>query len=112
MNAKKLRVYISGPISGYEDLNRPAFERAKKNLIDYGFEPVSPLDQVKPGDPEKKYLEYMVDALHLLDSCDAICMIGDWPESYGALMEYLFAAREDKQRVYLEDGTMETFKLR
>ena len=91
---------------------RPAFEKAKQNLTNYGFEPVSPLDNVKSGDPEKKYLDYMVDALHLLDSCDAICMIGDWPESYGALMEYLFAARENKQRVYLEDGTMETFKLR
>lgn len=100
MSAKKTRVYISGPISGYADLNRPAFEEAKSFLEKIGYDAVSPLDSVKDDSPQKSYVEYMVDGLRLLDGCDAIFMLSGWRFSPGARMELLFAVREKKEILY------------
>lgn len=95
MEKRKIKVYISGPVSGMPYLNRYAFDAMKRLLTNAGFEPVSPLDGVDPKE-EKPYVEYMVDALKLLDKCDAIIFLPYWKGSYGARMEYLFARREQK----------------
>ena len=41
-----MRIYISGPITGREDLNRAEFERARALLKCAGHDPLCPLDIV------------------------------------------------------------------
>ena len=36
------KVYICGPITGYSNLNREAFDAAEKILLEKGFDPVNP----------------------------------------------------------------------
>lgn len=96
METRKIKVYISGPISGMNNWSRPAFDAMKQQLSNAGFDPVSPLDGVDPKEEEKPYVEYMVAGLKLLDKCDAIIFLPYWKGSYGARMEYLFARREQK----------------
>ncbi len=96
MKTRKIKVYISGPISGMPDWNRPAFDRMKRHLLEAGLEPVSPLDGIPSTEKEKPYVEYMTRALQLLDTCDAIVQLSGWDYSYGAQIEKLFAVRERK----------------
>lgn len=103
METRKIKVYISGPISGMTNWNRPAFDAMKERLTKAGFEPISPLDGVDPKEEEKPYVEYMVAALKLLDKCDAIIGLPGWTKSYGAYIERIFAMRERKE-VLVDDG--------
>ena len=97
-----MRVYIAGPVAGYADNNRPAFQEAKAYLMDRGHVPISPLDvpmiehpgrECPPGpaagqDPDHSAACFMrADVLALLE-CDAIYLLEGWPYSLGARTEF------------------------
>lgn len=91
------RVYIAGPMTGYEEFNHPAFHEAEEYIRDVSrrhpdrdFEPVNP---VEPGDldedgnatkPKEEYLKR--DIRRLLD-CDMIALLNGWKDSSGARAE-------------------------
>lgn len=81
------RVYISGPMTGKKDFNRPAFEAASKLVAASGFTPVLPVDFVDG----KTYEQYLRDDLRLLLECDYIYMLDGWQESKGAKLEHMVA---------------------
>lgn len=83
------RVYIAGPMTGYEDFNRPAFAEAAARLRSLGHVVVSPgeLDEAghTPGDwPWKAYMRR--DIVELM-GCDTIALLPGWAQSKGARLE-------------------------
>jgi len=82
--------YLSGPMSGYEDYNFPAFNKAAKELREQGeavFNPAESFDGEKGHDWET-YLRY--DTMAVAQS-KKILMLPGWRESRGACFEYLIA---------------------
>lgn len=82
-----MKVYISGPMTGYENYNREAFFEAAKKLEALGWEPVH-----TAGLPDGlTYREYLQKSMEAIAGCDAICLLPGWSTSKGALMEYGYA---------------------
>jgi len=94
-----MKVYIAGPIAGYEDLNRKQFESAVKILTELGHKPVNPHD-VPPldhgdapckGEPTQNnghsYGCYMIPDLQALLTCDGYTLLPGWEKSKGAVVE-------------------------
>lgn len=86
----KIRVYISGPISGIKDGNRPAFYRAAERLTDMGYMPINP-HEIPPPACGTSWEDYMrADIAELLE-CDAIHLLPGWESSRGAWLEHVIA---------------------
>lgn len=83
---KKKRVYISGPISGY-DLNerREEFSSVKDLLIIMDYEPVNPMENGLPADATTH--QHMRRDIELLMTCDMIYMMKGWTHSKGCMVE-------------------------
>jgi hypothetical protein len=88
---EKIKVYISGPISGIADY-RANFADAEQELTGLGYEVVNP---VTVGDAlmlrlkrEPTYDEYMADDLEELAKCDNILLLDGWENSKGARIEW------------------------
>ena len=79
-------LYIAGPMTGYPDLNYPAFYEAEKLLQSFGYETLNPADNVPEG--EKTWLAFMRMSLVQLSKADGIAQLPDWAKSKGARLEY------------------------
>lgn len=80
----KKKVYISGPMTNYQDFNKSAFETAEKALINAGYEPVNP--HKLNTNHENYKLSLAIDFQHLIQ-CDFIYMLDGWERSTGASWE-------------------------
>lgn len=80
-----MKIYVSGPMTGIEDFNRPAFFFAENSLLEEGHQVVNPA-KVNLG-PGAKWEDYMrVDLAGMLD-CEGIYMLKGWEASKGANLE-------------------------
>lgn len=79
------RIYISGPITGVPDLNRPAFDRAEASLRAAGYMPVSPF--TNGVDPDADWLTHMRADIKMLVDCDGLATLYGWEASRGARCE-------------------------
>ena len=94
-----MRLYISGPMTGLPDFNRPAFRAAQRELeslnpiIDVIVE--NPCDNPAPpaghGDEGNDWRWYMGHALEQLLKCDGVALLGSWSNSPGACAEHAVA---------------------
>lgn len=83
------RIYVAGPMTGYEDYNLPAFSEAAEKLRAAGFDAVNPGERgVIDG---YEWVDYMRDGIRLLLTCDAIALLPGWFDSKGAALEYVIA---------------------
>ena len=90
-----MRVYISGPITGYSDYEIK-FEARSKQLIKMGYTVCNPAELGKSlrkeaeslNKPEPVYEEYMQKCLEKLLDCDGISMLDGWENSHGARVEH------------------------
>lgn len=82
-----MKVYIAGPMTGYENYNREAFFEAAKELESLGWEPVHTAGLLNG----LTYEEYLTESLGAIKGCNVICLLEGWEESKGALMEYGYA---------------------
>lgn len=97
----KLKIYISGRITGLEyDEAFYNFKVIERRIIKAGFEPVNPMKLVK-YDPEKTWWDYMLEDIKLLSGCQAIYMQNNWIFSKGATIEYCIA-KETGLIIYAE----------
>ena len=90
----KMRIYISGGISGVENY-KEKFNAAQKELKEQGHEVINPsaFDELLPN---LTYEEFMKFDIFLLNMCDAIYMLKGWEKSRGANREYGYALASDK----------------
>lgn len=87
---RKIKVYISGPITGKPNLNREAFKKAEAQLLEKGYTVINPLRRVKVSD-KKTWEDYMKTDICLLTKCNAIYLLKDFEYSRGARLEYKIA---------------------
>lgn len=80
-----MTVYISGPMTGFTDLNFPAFTAAAIILRDAGFDVINPAELEE--NIGSSWVECMrVDIAALMD-CDRVLMLPGWMDSRGARLE-------------------------
>jgi len=94
----EVKVYIAGPMRGYEDYNFPAFYEMEDHLWKLGYFPVNPARMDKEeGDPSATGGEalplkhYLTRDLPALLSCDMVVVLDGWEDSQGALAEVAVA---------------------
>lgn len=92
-----MRVYVSGPMSGYPDFNYPAFEEAADRLRALGHEPVSP-HTIGQHDGWT-WDDYMREAIAMQATCRGVYLLPGWRNSRGATVEY-YVAQALGQRVW------------
>ena len=86
----KIRVYISGPITGTKDYAM-RFAEAEAKLEKMGFSVFNPA-RVNAEHPESLgHEEYMEISMARLGMCDGIYMLNGWRDSRGACREYGYA---------------------
>lgn len=80
-------IYISGPMTGLPNFNRPAFFKAEKLLKAAGFVVLNPA--VNPDG--LSYAEYIRIDMAMLDACSFIYMLTGHENSKGARIELAYA---------------------
>lgn len=83
----KKKVFISGPMSGYDNFNREAFMEAEKKLKEAGYSVFNPA-WLLGLDSEWDTASIMAIDMAALSRCDAIYQLDGWRESKGAKAEY------------------------
>lgn len=102
-----MAIYIAGPMSGYEELNFPAFRSAAKRLRDAGFKVISP-HEINP-DLNADWLECMQVDMEAVKSCTGIYFLKGWKESPGANIEYWTAKKYGLNMIYEEESHSECY---
>lgn len=93
-----MKIYIAGAITGDPEY-REKFRRAEEAVRAEGHVAVNPAvlpEGLEPGD-------YMRICTAMLDSCDAIALLRDWPHSKGACIEITYAQYVGKKLMRLWD---------
>lgn len=80
-----LRIYVAGPMTGYPDLNFPAFHAEAARLRALGHQVVNPAEINL--DPAASWNDCMRADITQLVTCDTICMLPNWTRSPGATLE-------------------------
>ncbi|MGC8116000.1 DUF4406 domain-containing protein [Metapseudomonas otitidis] len=78
------RIYLSGPMTGLPDENRPAFNAEAARLRALGYQVENPAELNPPGTP--RHICMKVDIQALL-GCDTIALLPGWIDSAGATLE-------------------------
>ena len=90
-----MKFYLTGPITGYENGNKVAFETAAKNLRSRGYEVISPLELNTPEE-EKEALEKHYGEMYwkllardmvVISTVNGIIFLPGWEDSKGARLE-------------------------
>lgn len=84
-----MKVYISGPITGYEDGNVKAFQEAEDYLLYLGYDPVNP--HKLEHNHGKTWREYMNVDIKALVDCEAVFTLKGCTKSRGAKVEIIIA---------------------
>ena len=85
------KAYIAGPMSGYEEFNFPAFNRAEELLREsYGYKHVINPAKLHPT-TDLPWVEFLKLDLRELITCDAVFLLKGWEKSRGATLEAFVA---------------------
>lgn len=90
--ARAVRLYVIGPVSGHEGDNREAFEEARRQLEDAGFDATIPHDIVPQGTEWRIAMQMSIRAMLSLDGggtpiCDGVAELPGVFGSKGARCE-------------------------
>lgn len=89
--ARVNRVYLAGPMTGFENFNFPAFNRMAADLRDRGYVVENPAEHgVVDG---ADWADYMAYDLTRLGLCGQVAVLPGWENSKGARLE-VHIARE------------------
>ena len=86
-----MKIYISGPITGWPDGNTPAFMAASFALLAAGYEVVNPVHNGLPDSAE--WHQHMRADIKMLMDCEGIALLDAWWLSKGARLEHDIARR-------------------
>lgn len=92
-----MKLYLAGPMTGYAELNFPAFHAEAARLRSLGFEIVNPAEI--NVDPLAQWLDCMRADIRGLVTCDGVALLPGWERSRGARIEQGLA-RDLGLRVY------------
>lgn len=101
-----MKIYISGPITGYCNNNEPAFNRVATTLRLLGHIVLNPFDLDLTEGKRDNWVGYMKRDIKAMMGCDAIFPLSGWEHSKGASLE-MELAKALKMPVYrLEDDVL------
>lgn len=93
------RIYIAGPMRGFQNFNFAAFDQAAVDLESRGYIPVNPaqMDREAGFDPLTSQLD--TDTLQqirkrdidAIENCDGLCLLPGWEKSIGSAAEKAYA---------------------
>ncbi|MGL5281915.1 MAG: DUF4406 domain-containing protein [Plesiomonas shigelloides] len=92
-----MKIYIAGPMTGYENFNRDEFNKVADLIKARGDVPLNPAilpDGLTQG-------EYMAICLQMVHISDGVYMLKDWLKSEGARIEHDLAKKSGKEITYL-----------
>jgi len=87
---QNLRIYISGPMTGYPEFNFPAFNTEAARLRDLGHDVVNPAEL---HNDDFSWDVCMRQAITALVTCNAIQLLPCWHDSKGAQLEFHIALK-------------------
>lgn len=86
-----MKIYLSGPMTGYPENNRPVFHAMAARLRAVGYDVLNPAELDQPGE-ELTWDQYMRrDITVMMRECFAVATFGDWKKSRGATTEVAVA---------------------
>jgi nucleoside 2-deoxyribosyltransferase len=105
-----MKIYLAGPMSGFDDFNFPTFHKYAFELRKEGHDVFSPAeaDLEKWGDLENvrknaTYRECLrTDLNWILDEAEAIALIPGWEKSKGVAAELALSKALGLKEIYLE----------
>ncbi|MDR0249985.1 MAG: DUF4406 domain-containing protein [Burkholderiales bacterium] len=97
------RIYISGPMTGFYDLNVGAFRAEAARLRALGYDVINPAEINQ--DPNISWRDALRNDLKALLICDTIAMLEGWQNSDGAHLEMHVAHRVGIAIVIAKDIT-------
>jgi hypothetical protein len=80
------KVYLSGPMTGIEGLNRQQFMQAQEEWIEKGYEVINPI-KISDKNPGLKYNQIIGIDLKELSECESIALLPGWEKSRGCQIE-------------------------
>ncbi|ABM32187.1 DUF4406 domain-containing protein [Paracidovorax citrulli] len=80
-----IHLYISGPMTGLPDFNRPAFHQAAAELRAAGYQVTNPAEKDTPT--EAPWIEHMRADVKAMMDCDGVALLDGWSASRGANIE-------------------------
>jgi hypothetical protein len=86
---QKPLIYISGKITGDEDIAFEIFERTEIWLSQGGYQVINPMKL--PHRHDRTWQSYMREDIEALVKCDSIYMLHGWQKSKGACIEHSLA---------------------
>jgi DNA-binding transcriptional regulator YdaS (Cro superfamily) len=90
-------IYLSGPMTGKVDLNRPAFNAEAARLRNLGYRVINPAEfELAPDTTWAGYMRH--DIVAMLTHCDTLVVLPGWNRSKGAQLE-VYLARQLELRV-------------
>ncbi|MGL5280669.1 MAG: DUF4406 domain-containing protein [Plesiomonas shigelloides] len=92
-----MKIYIAGPMTGYENFNREEFNSAAKRISDAGNVALNPA--ILPDGLTQA--EYMSICLQMVQISDVVVMLKGWLKSEGARIEHDLAKKCGKEVRYL-----------
>lgn len=84
-----MKIYISGPMTGLQHNNYPAFNYADRLLRRQGYDTFNPA-AIK-GDDSWTWEDYMRPCVRAIPDCTHIYMLDGWEKSRGANIELFIA---------------------
>lgn len=89
----KRRIYLAGPMTGYDEHNYPAFRAAAADLRGQGHYVYSPHEHYGPEEYGAAVLRqaFADYAVFICGSADTIVLLPGWGESRGAKVEHALA---------------------
>lgn len=85
-----MRLYVIGPVTGRENLNRAAFEEARAKLERAGYSVTTPHDIIPPDASHEDAMRASIGWITRRDR-DGVAMLYEWDLSAGARLEYKVA---------------------
>jgi nucleoside 2-deoxyribosyltransferase len=96
-----MKIYLAGPMRGYEHFNFPAFHAAAKALRDEGYDVFSPAEKgeelMMTDDPSLqeqlafRRKVFSIDMDYIANQADTVALLPGWEKSAGARAERALA---------------------
>jgi hypothetical protein len=100
-----MKIYLSGPMRGYTDLNYPMFNKVTKYLRDKGYEVYNPAE-FKHDEPIEKFpirRAFAEFCKYICEEADSIVLLPGWEKSLGVSAELALAKNCKLQIYYAKD---------
>lgn len=88
---EKIKIYISGKITGIEEEAPRLFEKGVEQIEHIGHIGINPMKLTH--EHNKTWEAYMKEDIKALCECDGIYMLRNWTDSEGAIWEHFIAKK-------------------